>query len=498
MIKPQAGPQERFLASPADIIVFGGAAGGGKSYALLLEAMRNYKNPGYGAVIFRRTHKQITDEGGLWDKSGELYPLVGGQPFGKNQWVFPSGAKITFSHMQHEKNKYDWDGSQIPLICFDELIHFSEQQFWYMMSRNRSTCGVPPYIRATCNPDSDSWVATLIAWWIDQESGYPIPERSGVIRWFVRIDGKLVWSTRRADLEERYPDQGPQSLTFIGSTLSDNTILMAKDPGYRAKLMGLPLVEKERLLGGNWKVRPDAGLKFPRDKWKLIDAIPLGVQNWVRFWDKAYTEGGKGARTAGVLMGELGPEAARALGYRWIVANAVADRWADAEREAQMRATAELDRKDHGHVSIGIEMEGGAGKQAAFATVNNLAGFPVYTERPISAKHLRWTPLATQQQIGNVAIVKGDWDWNDFIRELDALAGDEKLDASKLKDLADAAAGAFKGLSQVTGRIDGDLLCSGEAGADETSPLSYDELHDADTPQFLKDLFNTHDDDDDS
>src|ERR1043165_3091858 len=125
-IKPQKGPQEKFLRSSADIVIFGGAAGGGKSYSLLLECLRHIRNKRFGAVVFRRTHKQITDEGGLWDTSSEIYPKAGGSPYGTSQWVFPSGAKIKFSHLQHEKNKYDWDGSQIPLICFDELIHFSE------------------------------------------------------------------------------------------------------------------------------------------------------------------------------------------------------------------------------------------------------------------------------------------------------------------------------------------------------------------------------------
>src|SRR5207253_1292413 len=114
-------------------------------------------------------------------------------------WRFPSGAKIKFSHMQYEKDRLSWKSAQIPLICYDQLEEFTESQFWYLVSRNRSTCGVAPYIRATCNPVPDDdevggWLCKLIAWWIDQETGYAIPERSGVIRWFVRrSDDKLEW-----------------------------------------------------------------------------------------------------------------------------------------------------------------------------------------------------------------------------------------------------------------------------------------------------------------
>lgn len=80
-----------------------------------------------------------------------------------------------------------------------------------MMSRNRSTCGVRPYIRATCNPDADSWVAELIAWWIDQDTGYPIPERSGRIRYFIRYDDKMIWGDTRQELVSKFPGSQPKT-----------------------------------------------------------------------------------------------------------------------------------------------------------------------------------------------------------------------------------------------------------------------------------------------
>ena len=159
ILKPQKGPQEDFLANKADIVIYGGAAGGGKTFGLLLEPLRHIDNKDFGVVIFRRVSTQINAEGGLWDTALQMYMPLGisykTQPY---QITFPSGAKITFSHLQYEKDVYSYQGSQIPLICFDELTHFTETQFWYMLSRNRSMCGVKPYIRATCNPDADSWV----------------------------------------------------------------------------------------------------------------------------------------------------------------------------------------------------------------------------------------------------------------------------------------------------------------------------------------------------
>src|SRR3954466_9514184 len=95
-IRPQAGPQEIFLASPADLAIYGGAAGGGKSFALLLEAARHLNNPNFGAVIFRRQSTDILKEGALWDESQPLYKAVGGTPReGKLDWSFPAGSAVS-------------------------------------------------------------------------------------------------------------------------------------------------------------------------------------------------------------------------------------------------------------------------------------------------------------------------------------------------------------------------------------------------------------------
>ena len=158
-IKPQSGPQEDFLATSADIAVYGGSAGAGKSFDLLLEPTRHIHIGDFNAVIFRRTYPQITNPGGLWDTSSEIYPSCGGVPkLSMLNWTFPSGAKIKFAHMQYEQDRYEWDGAQIPFIGFDQLEHFTWRQFFYMLSRNRSLCGVNPYVRATCNPDPDHWL----------------------------------------------------------------------------------------------------------------------------------------------------------------------------------------------------------------------------------------------------------------------------------------------------------------------------------------------------
>lgn len=197
-LRPQPGPQMIFLQSRADIAIFGGAAGGGKSFSLLLEPCYHISNAKFRAVIFRRTGPMLHAPGGLWDACRDIYPLVGGESREQAQeWTFASRAVIKFSGMELENDCYGWQGSEICLLCFDELQQFTEKQFFYLLSRNRSTCGVRPYVRATCNPDSDSWLRNFLSWWIHPDTGLPIPERAGVLRWFVRRDDAMEWGDIR-------------------------------------------------------------------------------------------------------------------------------------------------------------------------------------------------------------------------------------------------------------------------------------------------------------
>jgi predicted phage terminase large subunit-like protein len=292
VIKPQPGPQEIFLSTPADICVYGGSAGGGKSWSLLAEPLRHIGNPHFSGVVLRRTSPQIRNPGGLWDESYRIYAPVGAQPKEhKLEWQFPSGATMQFCHMQYEKDKLGFQGSQIPYIGFDELTHFTRTMFVYMMSRNRSTCGVKPYIRATCNPDATSWVRELIDWWIDPDTGYPIPERSGVVRWFINYQEAFLWADTKEELLEAHPDQDPLSFTFVAATIYDNKILMDADPGYLGKLKALPLIEREQLLGGNWNI--SEGLGIIKREWiqlyKKLD--PDQVLFYVWSLDTAIKEG---------------------------------------------------------------------------------------------------------------------------------------------------------------------------------------------------------------
>jgi hypothetical protein len=278
--RPQSGPQEEFLSCPADIAIYGGSAGSGKTYGLILESVRNHDVPGFGGVVFRRTSPELTGPGSIWEEGRSIYPNLGTCRESPNLEVrFRAGGLLQFLHLQHASDVTAHQSKQYALIIFDELTHFLASQFWYMVSRLRSTCGVRPYLRAATNPDPDSFVRKLIAWWIgdpdcaacqngtcrQDDHGYPNPERSGVIRWFVRQGDTLIWGDTKEELLE-HCDEGdePLSLTFIAAKLDDNPALTRRDPGYRARLNKLPEVERERLLKGNWNIRPAAG-KYVRE-----------------------------------------------------------------------------------------------------------------------------------------------------------------------------------------------------------------------------------------
>ena len=447
IVKPQPGPQTAFMATPANVCIYGGAAGGGKSFGLLMSALR-YKNvPGFGCTIFRRNFNQIFSQGGLWDESMKIYQGIrGADPkFARGQWWFRNQngdivSKVTFAHIERDEDVHKWQGSQICEIGFDELTHFSEKTFFYMLSRNRSTCGVEPFIRATCNPDADSWVAKFIEWWIDPDTGYPIPERSGKLRWFVRRDEILYWANTKQELWKQFdlktPEEKaePRSVTFIMSKLEDNQELLKVNPGYMANLKAMSVIERERLLHGNWKIKAAAGLFFKRSQvGDYLSFGPADVIEWVRCWDLAATEkteNGDPAFTSGVLMGK------RKNG-RYIVADVVNKQMSASDVRQTIKHTAQQDIAKYKRVKIRLPKDPGqAGKEQAESYIKFLAGFNVVTVAETGSKEARAEPMAAQWQAGNFDVLTGAWN-EEYLQQL------ENFPDSKFKDMVDASANAF-------------------------------------------------------
>ncbi len=444
-IRPQPGPQTSFLSSAADIAIYGGAAGGGKSWALLAEPLRNINNPKFGAVIFRRTTTQIRNEGGLWDESTHMYAPLGGDPKEMTlEWRFPSGAAITMAHLEHDKSVLNWQGGQIALELFDELTHFTERQFFYMLSRNRSTCGVRPYVRATTNPDADSWVAKFISWWIDQETGYAIPERSGVLRWFIRIGENIIWGDSPEELAiYTMPDGSggevpipPKSVTFIASKLTDNKILMQADPGYMANLMALPLVERERLLGGNWKIRPSAGMYFKREWVTIVDIPPVCIRK-ARGWDLAATPLTGQNNPDGTASVKIGVTGEKDEKPKYVIFDCTYDFKSPSAVEKLVVETAEKDAKKDLDIVIDIAQDPGqAGKSQIESYMGLLGDYDVRSSTETGDKVTRFSPFSAQAEAGNVYVVRGSWN-EKFFEQL------ENFPEMSKDDIVDATSRAF-------------------------------------------------------
>lgn len=444
-IGPQAGPQTEFLSCPADITIYGGAAGGGKTFGLLLDPLREFDNKEFGGVIFRKTNVQVRTEGGLWDESMKLYGQLGGRPRENSlSWRFPSGMSMSFANLEYESDVLNYQGAQIAWMGFDELTHFSREQFFYMVSRNRSTCGFRPCIRGTCNPDPDSWVREFIDWWIG-EDGYPIKDRAGKIRYFIRINDSFHWANSAEEIHAQFGrgvDIQPKSVCFIPAKLEDNKILMEKDPAYASNLLALNRVDRLRLKEGNWNVRAEAGMLFQRQWFPLVNAIPAGWIQVVRFWDRAATRPSETKKdpdwTRGLKLYKY-PDGT------YVVGDLASMRDTPGQVNKLITTVAANDTRQ---VKVVANQDpGSAGVLEAEYFVKMLTGYHVATyvvPRDITTgrrdKVTRAKPVSSQCEVGNVRVLRSTWN-DEFFTEL------ENFPEGAHDDIVDALSGAFNDLS---------------------------------------------------
>lgn len=299
MIEPrhvwQASPKQReFLAADEPEVLFGGAAGGGKSDALIIDALGLAQGAievsTYSAIIFRRTYAELEQ---LIERSAALYTQISpGAKFNETHktWTFPSGAKIRYRYLERPADRFRYQGSEFQYIAFDELTqHPTDVGYEYMQSRLRSgTNRLNLYVRATCNPGGfgHEWVRD---------------------RWLIPDDGQA--STNVIDM-----DGEPWTRRFIPSRISDNAYLAGT--GYEKRLKMLPEMERKALLEGRWDVIEVVGAIYGDEIAQMYEdgricGVPIEPRLPVyTFWDL-----GRSDATAAWMMQSVGMER-RLIGYK--------------------------------------------------------------------------------------------------------------------------------------------------------------------------------------
>lgn len=433
---PNPGPQTAFMASDAFECLYGGAAGGGKSEALLQRALRGVGDGRYTAILFRRSFPDL--ERSLVARSRVAYPRA--HPTAeyneaKKVWTFPSGARIYFGHLEHDKSVQDHQSAEYQFIGFDELTHFTEWQYTYLLSRARSSFGAKPVIRAATNPGGPGhdWVLRRWGPWLDPRYNGPHAEPGQVLRYSSGREG------------EQWAAEGRLSRQFIPARLTDTPQLAGT--GYDEQLGALDPVTRAQLLDGDWTVRPAGGLYFRRDWFTLIDAgqVPRGARR-IRAWDLAATEPHDGNRdpdwTVGVKVAEHNGT--------FYIEDVARMRGAPGAVERFIQATAEADTTA---TRIRLPQDpGAAGKSVAAAYVRLLTGFSVRTKPVTGDKVMRASPVSAQASPqstggprGRFCIVRAPW--NDaFLSTL------EGFPDAKHDDDVDALADAFDELNANQGR----------------------------------------------
>lgn len=214
---------------------YGGAAGGGKSEYLVIEALRQVNHPQYKALILRKTFPELQE---LLEKTMYYYPKA--YPRAKyngseHVWTFPSGAKIQFGSLHHLKDRFKYQGQQYNFIGFDELTHFQWDEYDFLRSRCRSKApGLKQYIRATGNPGGigHGWVK----------------------KYFVRAGepSKTIWESQKIQYPDGRIEKMWLSKVFVPSRVYDNKILLQNDKKYLARLAFMDEANRKAFLDGDW------------------------------------------------------------------------------------------------------------------------------------------------------------------------------------------------------------------------------------------------------
>ena len=382
---PHATQQAFLLLDDYKEAFYGGAAGGGKSDALLMAASQYTDFPHYRALVLRRTYPELSMPGAIMDRAKMWWAGRAARWNGDDhQLVFPSGASITFAHAQYEDDVLRFSGTEFHAMFVDELTRFTETMYRFLFSRIRKNVGdpIPLRMRGASNPGDvgHEWVK----------------------KWFV--------------------NPGATDRPFIPARLKDNPSI--DQAAYIENLMMLHPTDRKRLLEGDWDVA-EAGAFFRRLWFPVVDEPPKRLSRVVRYWDLAGTPpDGKNDPdwTAGLKLGMDADKQLYMLNMQRLRAS--------FESVAQMVVqTAILDGKT---VPVCLEQEpGSAGKAVTAYFKKRLQGWVVKGIPSSKAKEVRAAPVASSAEAGNITVINGPW-VGAFLDEAEAFptgGHDDQIDA---------------------------------------------------------------------
>ena len=317
------GPQEEFLSAGERDVLYGGAAGGGKSFALLADPLRYCHNPNHRGLLLRRTLDELTE---LIDKSRQLYTKAfPGAKFreSKSTWHFPSGATIWFTYLDRDKDVTRFQGQAFNWIGIDEITQYPTPYVWdYLRSRLRSTdpeLQENLYMRCTANPGG------VGGWWVKKMYIEGTPENKAFPAFDIDTRKTFVWPSGH--------EKAGQPLffrKFVPARLTDNPHLMA-DGQYEAMLRSLPDVERKRLLDGDWDVAEGAAFpEFSRTK-HVVEPFDLPT-NWPRIRAADYGYSAPSCVLWGAIDWDNNIWVYRELYAKHLTAEQLADRILEAEQ----------------------------------------------------------------------------------------------------------------------------------------------------------------------
>jgi predicted phage terminase large subunit-like protein len=404
--------QAAFLLLSGLEAFFGGAAGGAKSVALLMAALQYADVPGYAALLVRQSYQMLAQPGGLMARSHEWLDGTGATwNAADHQWRFPSGATLTFRHLQDAGAERNFQGAEYHFIGIDEVTDFTEDQYRFLFSRLRRVRDsvVPLRMRAASNPYGPG----------------------------------LEWCHRRFILQG--PDRG---IVFIPARLEDNPHLDRET--YEASLKQLGPVVYRQLRYGDWTIRPEGGL-FQASWFEghLVDlrSVPADLP-LCRYWDLAASEQVRGTDpdfTASVLLG-------RDSDGMFYILDVVRIRATPLGVQQLVRRTAEQDRQlafahDWRPPAIRMEQEPGAAGKAIVDVYGRLvlAAFDFRGVASSGSKEARAAPVSARAEAGHVLLCRGEWN-AEFLDELCAFPH------VRHDDQVDALSGAYAQLVEVERR----------------------------------------------